>query len=58
MLYATAIRFQADELEEFCFRFSLNHMTAITQTEAFASLDDTTVKEFIAKAARQGAFKS
>ena len=26
MLYATAIKFSAEELEEFCFRFSLNHM--------------------------------
>ena len=58
MLYSTAIKFQADELEEFCFRFSLNHMTAVTQTETFARLEESTVKEFITKAAKQGAFKS
>jgi hypothetical protein len=26
------------ELEDFCFRFCLNHMTAVTQTEAFEHL--------------------
>ena len=40
---------QAQELEEFCFKFSLNHMTAVTQTEAFAKLDEGTVKDFITK---------
>ena len=40
---------QARELEEFCFKFSLNHMTAVTQTEAFAKLDEGTVKDFITK---------
>ena len=49
---------QARELEEFCFRFSLNHMTSVTQTEAFAKLDEGTVKDFIMKAAQSGAFKS
>ena len=78
MLYATAIKFSAEELEEFCFRFSLNHMvwnvwyipenkknmslfspqTAMCQTEAFRRLDESIVKDFISKAAREGAFKS
>jgi len=58
MLYATAIKYQAQELEEFCFKFSLNHMTNVTQTEAFAKLDEGTVKDFITKAAQSGAFKS
>ncbi len=46
------------DLEEFCFRFCLNHMTAVTQTEAFAKLDESTVKDFITKAAKNGAFRS
>jgi hypothetical protein len=46
------------ELEEFCFKFSLNHMTAIIETEGFTSLDDQIVKSFIRKAAKFGAFKS
>ena len=58
MLYATAIKFQAIDLEKFCFKFSLNHMTAVTQTEAFLSLEETILKDFIMKAAIQGAFKS
>jgi len=58
MLYATAIKYQAEELEEFCFRFSLDHMTAVAQTEAFAKLDEQTLKEFVIKAAVHGAFKS
>ena len=58
MLYSTAIKFQATELEKFCFKFCLNHMTAVTQTEAFLSLEETILKDFITKAAIQGAFKS
>ncbi len=58
MLYATAIKYLAKDLEEFCFKFCLNHMTNVTQTEAFHKLDDETCKAFIAKAARNGAFKS
>lgn len=45
------------ELEEFCFRFALNHMTAVTQTQAFSHLDESVLKEFIRKAAMSGAFK-
>ena len=44
-------------LEEFCFKFCVNHLTAVTQTEAFNHLDEGTVKEFIQKAAKWGAFK-
>ncbi|XP_063224238.1 RCC1 and BTB domain-containing protein 1-like isoform X3 [Bacillus rossius redtenbacheri] len=58
MLYATAITYQAKELEEFCFRYSLNHMTGIVQTESFALLDEQILKDFIVKAARSGVFKS
>lgn len=47
----------SQELEDFCFRFAMNHMTAVTQTEAFSNLDETVVKGFILKAAQSGAFK-
>nr|KAG5699291.1 hypothetical protein BaRGS_000493 [Batillaria attramentaria] len=57
MLYAAAIKFEAKGLEEFCFRFALNHLTAVTQTEAFSKLDGCVTKEFIRKAAMSGAFK-
>jgi RCC1 and BTB domain-containing protein len=46
------------ELEEFCFKFCLNHMTAVVQTEGFISLEEQTVKNFIRKAAIFGVFKS
>ncbi|UYV76445.1 RCBTB1 [Cordylochernes scorpioides] len=57
MLYAAAINYEARELEEFCFQFSLNHLTSIVQTEAFNKLDEPTIKNFILKAAQNGAFK-
>jgi hypothetical protein len=34
------------ELEDFCFRFCLNHMTAVTQTEAFEHLVHKKKKKF------------
>lgn len=46
------------ELEEFCFKFALNHMTAVIQTENFAKLDAKTMKAFITKAAKAGIFKT
>ncbi|GFT24725.1 RCC1 and BTB domain-containing protein 1 [Trichonephila clavipes] len=57
MLYAAAIKYCAKELEDFCFGFALNHLTAVAQTEAFNKLDEPTLKNFIYKAARHGAFK-
>lgn len=57
-LYSTAIEYNAQELEEFCFKFALNHMTAVIQTLNFSHLDETTLKTFILKAAQAGAFKT
>jgi len=57
MLLAAALKYEATDLEEFCFKFCVNHLTAVTQTEAFNQLDEGTVKEFIQKAAKWGAFK-
>ena len=50
--------FLLQQLEEFCFRFSLAHMTAVTQTEAFSALDESVLKDFIRKAGLAGAFRS
>ncbi|KAH9512730.1 RCC1 and BTB domain-containing protein 1 [Bulinus truncatus] len=58
MLYAAAIKFGAQQLEDFCFRFSLNHMSAVTQSEAFNKLDESVVKNFIKKASEAGAFRT
>ena len=57
MLYAAAIKYDAKELEDFCFRFVLNHMTAVTQSEAFMHLDEAITKNLIRMAAQLGAFK-
>ena len=35
----------------------MNHMTAVTQTEAFSNLDEAVMKNFIIRAAQSGAFK-
>lgn len=57
MMLSAAIKYNAKTLEEFCFRFAMNHLTAVTQTEAFKELDGDTVKMFIIKAGSSGAFK-
>lgn len=56
-LYAAAIKYEAKELGDFCFRFAMNHTTAVVQTEAFSNLDDSTLKDFIVRAAKYGAFR-
>lgn len=57
MLYAAAIKYDAADLQKFSFRFILNHMTAVTQTEAFMHLDEAVTKQMIKLAAQFGAFK-
>ena len=50
--------FFIQELEEFCLRFALNHMTAVVQSDTFMKLDPLIMKDFIAEAAKNGAFKT
>ena len=45
-------------LEEVCFKFALQHMTQVTLSDGFTELEGTLVKQFIQKAAQQGAFKT
>ena len=45
-------------MEEFCFKFCVNHLTAVTQTQAFTDMDHELLKNFISKASRYGAFKN
>lgn len=45
------------DLEEFCFKFCISHLTEVTQTAAFWQMDGPLLKEFIAKASKCGAFK-
>nr|XP_031850184.1 RCC1 and BTB domain-containing protein 1-like isoform X1 [Nomia melanderi] len=57
-LYGTAIAYNIKAIEESCFKFALNHMTAVIETPSFAELNETIVKAFIIKAAKAGAFKT
>ncbi|KAI1903822.1 hypothetical protein AGOR_G00031160 [Albula goreensis] len=57
-LLSAAVKYEARELEEFCFKFCVNHMTAVTQTQAFVDMDHDLLKNFIHKASRYGAFKN
>ncbi|XP_029928637.1 RCC1 and BTB domain-containing protein 1 isoform X2 [Myripristis murdjan] len=57
-LLSAAVRYDAEDLEEFCFRFCINHLTQVTQTRAFYQVDGEMLKEFINRASRCGAFKN
>ncbi|KAI5099056.1 RCC1 and BTB domain-containing protein 2 isoform X1 [Silurus meridionalis] len=57
-LLSAAVKYEARDLEEFCFKFCVNHLTAVTQTHAFADMDHDLLKNFISKASRYGAFKN
>ncbi|KAL7991402.1 RCC1 and BTB domain-containing protein 1 isoform X1 [Crotalus tigris] len=57
-LLSAAVRYDAEDLEEFCFKFCINHLTEVTQTAAFWQMDGSLLKEFIAKASKYGAFKN
>ncbi|XP_076311235.1 RCC1 and BTB domain-containing protein 1-like isoform X1 [Tachypleus tridentatus] len=45
VLYVAAIKYEAKNLEDFCLRFAVNHLTAVVQTDAFNKLDELTVKK-------------
>ncbi|KAM3861697.1 RCC1 and BTB domain-containing protein 1-like isoform 2-T2 [Diretmus argenteus] len=57
-LLSAAVRYDAEDLEEFCFRFCVNHLTEVTQTTAFWQIDGNLLKDFICRASRCGAFKN
>ncbi|CAI4233274.1 unnamed protein product [Auanema sp. JU1783] len=56
-LYAISLKYNVHTLEEHCFRFCMNHMTAVTQSESFRVLDDFSLKQLISRASREGVFK-
>ncbi|NP_001080313.1 regulator of chromosome condensation (RCC1) and BTB (POZ) domain containing protein 2 S homeolog isoform X1 [Xenopus laevis] len=58
VLLSAAVKYDAQDLEEYCFRFCVNHMTVVTQTDAFAEMDSDLLKNFINKASKAGAFKN
>nr|XP_061799862.1 RCC1 and BTB domain-containing protein 1-like isoform X1 [Nerophis lumbriciformis] len=57
-LLAAAVRYDAEDLEDFCFKFCVNHLTQVTQTDAFVQIDGDLLKDFICRASRCGAFKN
>uniref|UniRef100_A0A667YXT2 Regulator of chromosome condensation (RCC1) and BTB (POZ) domain containing protein 1 n=1 Tax=Myripristis murdjan TaxID=586833 RepID=A0A667YXT2_9TELE len=57
-LLSAAVRYDAEDLEEFCFKFCVNHLTEVTQTAAFWQTDGNLLKDFICRASRCGAFKN
>lgn len=58
MILSVALKYKAESLEEFCFRFAMNHMSDVVATEAFAQLDHDVIVHFITRAALRGAFKT
>ncbi|XP_021955121.1 RCC1 and BTB domain-containing protein 1 isoform X1 [Folsomia candida] len=56
-LYASAILYNAKELEEFSFQYMLYHLTAVVQSESFQELDGETIKNLMIVLADNGAFK-
>ncbi|XP_077584598.1 RCC1 and BTB domain-containing protein 1-like isoform X1 [Stigmatopora nigra] len=59
---AASVRYGAEvrsaDLEDFCFKFCVNHLTRVTQTDAFQQIDGDLLKDFICRAGRCGAFKN
>ncbi|NP_001017352.2 RCC1 and BTB domain-containing protein 1 [Xenopus tropicalis] len=58
LLLSAAVRYEAEDLEDFCFRFCVNHLTDVTQTDAFWQMDGMLLKDFIVKAGRSGGFRN
>lgn len=57
ILFAAAIKYQAKDLEEYCFQYCLNHTSQIVQTDNFQALTLDVMRYFITEAAKRGAFK-
>ncbi|XP_072902020.1 RCC1 and BTB domain-containing protein 1-like isoform X2 [Hemitrygon akajei] len=58
LLLSAAVRYDAKDLEEFCFKFCVNHLTAVTNTDAFWQMDGDLLKEVIGRASKCGAFRN
>ncbi|CAJ0922686.1 unnamed protein product, partial [Mesorhabditis belari] len=57
VLYSAALKFDAPELEDHCYKFCMDHMTAITHSDAFRRLDAHSMRHLICRAAKNGLFK-
>ncbi|CAI9560252.1 unnamed protein product, partial [Staurois parvus] len=58
LLLSAAVRYEAQDLEDFCFKFCVSHLTGVTQTTAFWQMDGTLLKDFVIKAGKSGGFKN
>ncbi|OAD53000.1 RCC1 and BTB domain-containing protein 1 [Eufriesea mexicana] len=58
LVYNIAIEYNEPELEEYCFKYALNHMSAVVLTESFTKLNEHMMKSFIIKVAQAGAFRT
>lgn len=58
LLLSAAVRYDAKDLEEFCFKFCVNHLTAVINTDAFWQMDGDLLKDFFGKASKCGAFRN
>ncbi|KAM9783955.1 RCC1 and BTB domain-containing protein 1-like isoform 2-T2 [Syngnathus typhle] len=56
-LFLSAKQFDAEDLEEFCFRFCIRHLTQVIQTATLSQVDGNVFKGFIIRASYAGAFK-
>ena len=46
------------KLEERCYRFAMNHLTQVVQSETFNQIDGSIAKVIIQKVAQLGAFRT
>ena len=53
-----SFKYHTKELEKCCFKFALNHMTAVIQNPDFLELDKNILNSFLIEAARAGVFKT
>ncbi|XP_076669802.1 RCC1 and BTB domain-containing protein 1-like isoform X2 [Andrena cerasifolii] len=58
LFYSFSIQRKLKALEDFCFKFIVNNLTAVVETPDFSKLDEFTIKSFIVKAGQASAFKT
>ncbi|KYN37918.1 RCC1 and BTB domain-containing protein 1, partial [Trachymyrmex septentrionalis] len=56
--YSIAVKYNIEELEEFCVQLAVGYMTTVVETENFAKLDQNLMKTFIIKTSKAGCFKN
>ncbi|XP_065334630.1 RCC1 and BTB domain-containing protein 1-like [Cloeon dipterum] len=57
-IFEKAIQYEAKELEEYVFKFCVDHMTGVISSDGFKTLKPDTLSELLRRAAQHGAFKN